>query len=276
MKKILVPTDYSDQARNAVEHAAQYAKAFNAGIYLFHAFHVPVPTMESTILLSLEDIETENEQRLKNEVTAVKNRHDLPSIEPICKVGFAEESIISTCSEKKCDLIIMGSDGATGLQEFLIGTNTAGVIEKTQCPILVVPNESAFKVPKNIVFAYDYHDIPSRQELDLLFQIVEKFGSSIQILHIDQPDEETDLKKAASGVKVDHLFEGIKHEMFFMQNDDVEEAILDFVKQKESDMVVMMPHKHGFFSRLFHTSSTVKMSFHTNVPLLCLPDNKEA
>lgn len=275
MKKILVPTDYSEQARNAVEHAIKLAENFNATVYLFHAFHVPVPTMESTILLSLDDIEAENEQRLKAESLRIKDelKPQIP-VEAISRVGFAEEAIVTTGEEERTDLIIMGSEGASGLEEFFVGTNTAGVIERSSCPVLCIPADYKFREPKNILFAYDYHEIKDKSELKLMFDIAQKFAANIQILHVDKPGEETDVKKAASGVKLEHLFEGIKHEMFFMQNEDVEEAILEFVKQKNSDMVVMMPHKHGFFSRLFHTSNTVKMSFHTPVPLLCLPDNK--
>lgn len=272
MKKILVPTDYSEQARNAVNHAMKLAENFKSSIYLFHAFHVPVPTMESTILLSLDDIEAENEQRLKKEAARIKQEYSsaIP-IETISRVGFAEEAIITTGEEEKTDLIIMGSEGASGLEEVFVGTNTAGVIERTTCPVMCVPVDFEFRIPKNIVFAYDYHEIKDKSELQLMFDLALKFNSTIQILHIDHPDEDTDVKKAASGVRLEHLFEGIKHELFFMQSETIEDAILDFIKQKQSDMVVMMPHKHGFFSRLFHTSNTVKMSFHTPVPLLCLP-----
>jgi nucleotide-binding universal stress UspA family protein len=273
MNKILVPTDYSDQAHNATDYAVKLAEKFNASILLFHAFHVPVPTMESTIILSLDDIEQENEQRLRKEAARVNSQYNNINVDAVCKVGFAEEAIVTTSKEKGCDLIVMGSSGASGIEEVLIGTNTAGVIERSKCPILVVPETYRFKAPKNILFAYDYHEINSTNELKTLLDIAKSFGATIQILHIDKPGEETDAKNAASGIKLDHLLEGYKHEMFFMQHDDVEEAILDFVKQKSSDMVVMMPHKHGFFSRLFHTSSTVKMAFHTHVPLLCLPDN---
>jgi nucleotide-binding universal stress UspA family protein len=273
MNKILVPTDYSEQAGNAVDYAVKVAQRFNASIVLFHAFHVPVPTMESTIILSLDDIEQENEQRLKKEAERIKAQYGGNlTIETLCKVGFAEEAIAATSQEKKCDLIIMGSNGASGIEEVLIGTNAAGVIERSKCPILVIPENYSYREPKNIVFAYDYHDIKNENELLLLKKIAKQYSSTIQVLHIDEPDHETTIKNAASGIKIDHLLDGYDHEMFFMQHDDIEEAILDFVKQKSSDMVVMMPHKHGFFSRLFHTSSTVKMAFHTHVPLLCLPD----
>lgn len=273
MKKILVPTDYSPQADNAVKYAVKAAEKFNATMILFHAFHVPVPTMESTIMISLEDIEQENEQRLRKEAQKINAVYDGKlNIKTLCRVGFAEEAIISTGEEQSTDLIIMGSNGASGLEEVLIGTNTAGVIEKTKCPVLVIPENFSYREPKQILFAYDYHEIKNPNELALLIEFAKVYDANVQILHVDKPGEKANVSEAVSGIKIDHIFEGVKHEMFFMEHEDIEEAILNFVTQKGSDMVVMCPHQHGFFSRLFHTSSTVKMSFHTHVPLLCLPD----
>ncbi len=272
MKTILVPTDFSKTAQNAINYAVEIAKLTKAKLVLFHAFHVPVIPSEVPIMLPTDEIEKDCIKGL-NEIAKkihLKHRKNL-AIECVCKYGFAVDEIDQFAKVKKVDLIVMGMQGSGYLSEKLIGSITTAMIRKSKCPIMAIEKSVKFRSIKKIVLANDYKEIRDKKILKPLKEFVELFNSHLYILNV-VPELEVipTAKEAAEGIKLEGSLKNIDHSFHSIWNEDITNGVNDFISKKKIDMVVMIPRKHKIFETIFNEPHAKRMAFHTSVPLLTL------
>ncbi|HKR05357.1 MAG TPA: universal stress protein, partial [Bacteroidia bacterium] len=186
--------------------------------------------------------------------------------------GFAVENIIFKAEEKHADLIVMGTKGANGLQEVLIGSNAGSVIEKSTCPVLIIPENAQFNTIDKIVFATDFCD-SDFYAIASLAKIGELFNSEIMIIHISQIGPTKDYEK--------DVLEWFKNELKYKANieyenisfhdlvgGNVDYELEDFIEKNKVNLLALSMRKRNLFSRLFERSLTKKMAYHTHIPLL--------
>lgn len=273
MRKFLVPTDFSRSAESSAEYAAAMAQYMNAGIVLFHAFHIPIPSTEApVVLISEEDLKNENMATLQKYAKSIQEK--FPGLEVSCLVssGFAAEEIPRVAISEKIDLVVMGVGGSGMVDEYLFGSTTVGVIRHTKIPVLVIPKNHVFAPPAGIVFSCDYSDLRQVSTVDLIKSITKDFNSHLYILSVEREGDRVSLEKAISGVHIEEGFKDIKHSLHFPYGDDVVAGINEFADKHKADWIIMIPHEHGFLDRLLNRSMTRKMVFHTHVPLFVIHD----
>lgn len=274
MKRILVPTDYSDAANNAAEYAVHLAKEINAKILLLHVYHVPVPPTESPIIVYTSgELQKNNEVALKKLANRLKGNSN---VEISCKavMGMAVEEILE--EEKKSNLIIMGMRGASKLSELILGSITTATLRKATIPTLIIPEKTKFKIPKKIVFACDFHSKTDYNTIEPLKELVQKFNSKLFVLNVKNKKEEASMEEAGAGLRLENKLAETNHIYYFSENEDLVTGINEFVKERKAEMVVTIPHRHNLFERLFRESNSKKIAFHTTIPLLTLPDNHKS
>lgn len=273
MKTILVPTDYSDVANNAVQYAVELAKYSNAKLVLMHAYQVPVPTGEAALLLvSPQDLQNENEKRIEKLEKALsdKAKGEL-KIESVVRIGFTVEEITHVIKEKHADLVVMGVTGEK-ISEVLIGSHTSSLMTKTQTPVLVVPKDAKFKEVRKIVLAYNYNDAVNKAAIDRIKSFAKLFQAKILVLDVEKPATIPMYENTAAGESLEKALKDTDHAMFFSAAEHIEDGINSFADEHQCDWVAMIPHKHTILSRLFHKSNTKKMAFHSHMPLLSVHD----
>jgi len=274
MKTILVPTDFSEAARNASEYATAYAKEFGYKLLLCHIYHLPVISVPEEPLLVLENPKVLK----KNQLQALQEEADFltknASIPIECRVseGFAVDEILEIEKELKPEFIIMGMETEGAFSELIIGSIATDVIRKTKTPILLIPEKAKFKKIDKITLAFDYKLKQDVEILAPLKQLVKESHAKLCVLNIGKVDFEKDAEKAIAGIKLEKFFNEIEYSAYFTENDDFTEGINDFVESSNTDLIAMIPHKHSFFTRLFKESHTKRIAFHTSVPLLTLPE----
>src|SRR6185369_16986926 len=156
MKTILIPTDFSSCADNALSYAAEFNKWYKGAILIFHSYLIPVPVTDLPLVPS--------DAELKNTAmnAVVKLKSEFMSAYPDMKFdvdvneGYVTDEIVEEEKKAKCDLVIMGTRGANGISELLIGSNTTSVVGKSICPVMVVPEYAKMKGLNKIVFAANY------------------------------------------------------------------------------------------------------------------------
>lgn len=270
MKTILVPTDFSEAAKNAAEYAINLAKVLNTKVTLFHVYHVPLPISEVPLMvITPDELQRENEAHLKKEAAHLQKKTGV-EVKYLTKMGLAVDEILE--EEKNASLIVMGMKGANKLSEALIGSITTETLRKAKTPVLVIPEKTEYKKPEKIVFAYDYDPRTDVHTLDALKNFMKPFGSKIYIVNVKQKKESVTVEKTTE-IKLENELSDVEHFYYFPEKEDLVDGINEFVKNKHADMIAMIPHRYSLFERLFHTSISKKMAFHTHVPLLALPDN---
>jgi len=271
MKTILVPTDFSDVSQNAINYASELGKFMNAKIILFHAYSFPVVATEALMMPEFSEFEKDCLTGLKKIERKIHEQYgESLSVECVCKCGFAVDEINMYAANHKVDLIIMGMQGAGYLTEKLIGSSTTSLIHQSTSPVLVIDKQVKYRDIKRIAFACDYAEIENNTILASMIKFAKIFKSHIYVLNIVSDLESFVEPKieAAEFDKLEDALDKVDHTFYYLNNEDVVEGVNHFVKEKDMDMVVMMPHKHSILENIFQASSTKRMAFHSKIPLL--------
>jgi nucleotide-binding universal stress UspA family protein len=272
MKTILIPTDFSDASRNAVEYGARLAQEKNANLVLLHVFHIPVVATDDPVLMpSFDQIEEDNMMFLKEFETEIRVKYNFTnSIESISKPGFLIDEIDDLVKEKNMDLIVMGIADAGKLSELLISSKSIGVIKKIHCPTIVVPENVIYRPVNTIVFACDIEKTEDTVAIDRVKNFVQLFNAKLMIFNVVANTEDMEREKQLFNEKLEFLFSTIPHSIHVETGEDLTDSINAFIDRNNADLLIMIPKKHTFFSELFRESSTKKMAFHSHIPLLAI------
>lgn len=268
--KILVPCDFSKISNNAALYAAKFANQVNAEIILFH-----VDSLEQK-RVSLESSLAYRECTL----LAYELESIVTGVNISCKVvagASTDSSIKDYAVNNNIDLIVMGTKGANSLEKVLFGSIAADIINKSPIPVITVPKYARFRNLKHIVYASDtciISEMHSRiQKLILLAQL---FDASIYILHVlpQYRQDYNEFNEEINIIKIkDSLIDEYKYKKISFNiscNDDVIEAINDFIADNETDLLAMFTHNLTFFESIFNASVSREMAFHSLVPLLTI------
>jgi nucleotide-binding universal stress UspA family protein len=272
MKTILVPTDFSECADNAITYAIEIARLTKAKLILFNVYQSQAIPAEVPILLPIEETAAEANEVLKRLVKRLqKKSKGQVQIEYKSAWGFPVEQINLFSEEHSIDLIVMGMQGAGFLAEKVIGSVTTALIRKAQHPVLAIDQHVKFKSLKKIVLACDYAETKNNEVLKPLKEFAQLFKSHIYVLNVISESEATPtITKAVAGIRLDRELESLDHSFHFTENKNVIEGINDFVEENTIDMVVMIPRMHTSLKDIFSEPNTKRMAFHTKTPLLAI------
>jgi nucleotide-binding universal stress UspA family protein len=274
MKTILVPTDFSEAARNASEYAVAYAKEFGYKLLLCHVYHLPVMSVPEEPLLVMENPKILRKNHLESlqEEAAFLSKDNQVEIECQVAEGFAVDEILNLENEIHPSLIVMGMETEGTFSELIIGSIATDVIRKTKTPIILVPEKAKFKKIERVTLAYDYKLKQEVEILEPLKALLKSCNAKLFILHVGKEDPQENAEKAIAGIKLEKYFSDQVFSSHFAESDDFTTGVNNFIESSSTDLIAMIPHKHNFLERLFKESHTKKIAFHTNVPLLTLPE----
>jgi len=278
MKNILFPTDFSPNADNALNYAVEIARKIKGNLILFHAYSVQLidPNMPAEIYLSAyqeeEKSAKENLETLSKRLIESNKGDDgssLFNIDTIVSQGLVVDEVLALSDEFKIDMIIMGTHGASGITEFILGSNTASVIEKASIPVLAIPRNIDYGNINNIVYAYD--DIMSGlPKFNRLLDFAKIYDSEITLLHIIESGKDTTELNKKEFEKIKGAVNYGKIRLELVKEENILEGINDYVNSNNVDILAMTIKKRSLFDKIFSRSLTKKMAYHTKVPLLAL------
>lgn len=280
MKKILLPTDFSENAFNAISYAVQLFANDECVFYLLNTYTPILYDNEYLIYSSTQPTLTEiyknNSKKGLNRVLRRLKKNfpnDKHEYHKISSFNMLTDEMKEQVKEKEIDLVVMGTKGATGADEILFGTHTVQAIKKTQCPLLAIPAHFDYKPPKNILFPTDFEaDQPNL--LEILKDIAGNNSSKIHILHVyfgaELSEDQEKRKKALA-----QTFKDYGHHFYSIAEKSVPQAIYDFQEDNPVEMLVMVNNKHSFFENLLFRPVINEIGFHVKVPFLVIPSEKK-
>lgn len=280
MKKILLPTDFSENAYNAIKYAVQLFKDEECTFYLLNTY-TPVLYDSEYILyspssLSLDEIYKKNsqkglekvEKKIKKEFSN-SNHH----FEKVSAFSLLNEEIKEQVKQKNIDLVVMGTQGATGAEQILFGTHTVHAIKRVKCPLLAIPSGFNYKSPQKILFSTDFDVNYTKDHLKILMDIASNHKAKIQVLHISFGFELEPEQKKAKEVLADYL-QDTSHTFYSIEKETVTSGIYHFQKENDVDMLVMISNKHSFFENLLFRPVINEIGFKLKTPFLVIPSGK--
>ncbi|HAI38593.1 MAG TPA: universal stress protein, partial [Maribacter sp.] len=184
-------------------------------------------------------------------------------------LNVLSSEITRTVEAEKIDIIVMGTQGASGAKEILLGTNTVHVIKNAKCPVLVIPSSFEYEAPEQILFPNDFEVWLDKKSLEQLLKITHSHISQVNVMHVYTGDELNPIQEKNKEQLAKVLSEsGFFHEV---PSNEVIAAINEFQIKQKINLLVMIQNKHTFFERLFIEPVIKKIGFHVTVPFLVIP-----
>lgn len=270
MKRILIPTDFSATSYNAVEFAMNLYKGEQNIIYLLHSIYDSGEILHSSVYDIYKKQAEIGLGKVENmmKIKFPDSKITFKKIPGINLLGDAVEEIVES---EDIDLVIMGTRGASGMQELLFGSYTVSTLKKVSCPLLVIPSTYRFRLPEKIVLATDYTVSFNDYPLENFIAVAEKYNAEVDVLHINNGkclSKTQLLNKHYLSLKLIDL----KADFQEVKGANIEEAIFDYEKNNPIDLLVMIKNKHSLLEKLFAGSNINRIGYHTSFPFLVLPE----
>ena len=276
MRKILIPTDFSENALNAIKYALELFKYERSEFIIMHAFADEV--YEHTIEMPRELFELYKEkvweqsdkklQKLVAEMLAIspnpKHKYDYISV-----FGSLVDEANTIVDKENIDVLVMGTKGKSNDRDVLFGSNALQVIKYVKCPVLAIPSKYHDVHPQNILFTTVYQLPYKRRELKLLSTIAKRFVATIKVLHISKFSELSHRQLDNQDIIKCGIQEN-KTEFLNQEGEDVTLTINDFIKKNNIDMLVMVNTRRSYFENVLNTSTIEKIGWQIQIPFLVL------
>lgn len=273
MKSILVPTDFSKCASNALKYALEIAQASGAGVTVLHVVF-PNEGVDNNVynVFWSDEYMAERIKGLDDWAQRVLRKSQFKNV-PVkseCTIGFPVASICETADKLDSDLIVMGTTGATGLRGVFLGSIAAGVLSKTSRPVLSIPKKADQAKGMDAVYATDFRFKITDRSLQVLREVLAMKGSKLRIVHImDKVGEQVDKSREET---LGHKLGDIPHDFHYLHDRDVAQAISNFIESTDASALISIAHEHSLLHRLFFDSITRRFAHRVHVPMLTLHD----
>ncbi|WP_176956138.1 universal stress protein [Catalinimonas alkaloidigena] len=271
IRGILVPTDFSTCAEQALHYALTLAERSGAYLVFCHTLHAPLATEPAPKrvqqLRHMRDAAEHNFQELQKRLPMLGN---LPSVFRI-EEGNLQDHLRHCIPDDRIDLIVMGTRGADGIAE-LLGSNTSDTIRRAPCPVLAVPENAPLRPVRRIAFATDATALRP-EALQPLADLVALLDAELQVVYVEATSARPGTAAHPNRSVLEAAFPQASVSFHQIAHPRVEEGLAIFMTQHATDLLAMMPRSHTFFDRLFKGSHTHRMALHSTVPLFTFREN---
>lgn len=273
MKKILVPIDFSKQAEYAAKVAAKIAEQTGGELHLLHVLELPTDIIDPsnygntdnnspTTLLYLKKAQEQFEKLTK--------RYFLRNVKIVKSVFFHKtfDGIMAESKKQNIDLVVMGSQGTSGFDEILVGSNTEKVVRHSDIPVIVIKKEiDDFKM-NDIIFASDFREY-YKDSFKKLVGFANKFNAKIHLLRVITPAHFENSFTAKQNIKKFIADTEVGEHSINLYNDkSIEDGVLHFGEEIEADIIAFNTHKKRGLIHLFSNSISGSITNHAIRPII--------
>ena len=263
MKKILFPTDFSPAAHNAFKYAIALAKETRAKIDMIHVYSVPFTGTDLYLDLSQQrELRIQKQMQKEEQLASFCKEYDFNNFgdKLIFPSIFIHQEIIDR-SKKGCDLVVIGTKGERNALNKLIGSVTTRLMMNAGCPVLAVPENAIYKGINEITYATTF-SFKDKHFLAELAEFGSTFNARIHFLYVSGDTRH----EMEDEVYIEGL-PSMKVKFSVVNNPSLMDGVDKFIKTHPSDVLALYIPKRSLWERLFHSSFSKKMTFHTDTPL---------
>lgn len=273
MKTIIVPTDFSPAAKNAMNFATDMAVSINASMMLLHVYQVPVSMTDvPVVLVSADELRKSSETKLRElkeeltNITAGKIK-----IYTEARMGDVSDELEDVCKHIQPFAVIMGTHGASGVERILFGSTALTAIRHLKWPVIVVPPGKKYgRGIKKIGFACDFKKVVENTPIQFIKNMVKEFGAELHVLNVDYENKHFKPETPEESLLLHTLLEDLNPSYHFINHIDIEDGINEFAETNNIDLLITIPKKHKLLDSLFKPSSTKQLVTQSHVPVMCV------
>lgn len=280
MKKILVLTDFSENAKAAEKYALQLAIHVNGNLILYNTYsrqrekisgNVVWPhSTPSSELQSISNLQARVNE-LNHDLRKIKDNIHKPEIRHLGNAGSLPGKLNEIIAENNIWLCVMGTKGESFANNALFGSNVFKVLEEINCPVLIIPKEAEYKKLKKIAYATDFRS-SDVDIIDWLYKLADPLKIGLILVHVSA-DTITDSEKEVlrSQEKIyKSQFSGTTIKIY--EGENIQDSLHKVAEQLDVSMLALLHRRQEFFESLFRASISHKMIKHTEIPVLIFSD----
>ncbi|HEY6160872.1 MAG TPA: universal stress protein [Bacteroidia bacterium] len=275
VKRILVPIDFSETSLLALEHAGFMAKLFKADLYLTHVIEISEYTYSiydpAVKFLDLDEIRKIVIEKLDELAKRTRKEYGV-HVNTICTNGRIPRDIVDTSKENAIDLIVMGTHGASGSEEFFIGSNAHRTVTLSACPVITVQTHAKKTGFRNILLPID-NTLHSRQKVDYAIEIAKHYHSKIHVLGLPESNADEDMKKFMIKLEaVEHAIKkaGLTYSIETIFSKNIAREAMDYAPKVNADLTVIMTDHESNLTGMFLGVRAKQVVNHSKVPVLSI------
>ncbi|SHJ44448.1 Nucleotide-binding universal stress protein, UspA family [Arenibacter nanhaiticus] len=278
MKKIVLPTDFSENAWNAISYALQFFKNEKCTFYILHVYTPAFYRIDYLIggpdFTAIPDSGVaDSVARLEKILKDIKRQYPNPNhrFKTVSAFNTLTDEIMELCQSEGVDLIVMGTQGASGVKEIFLGTNSVQVIRKAKIPVLLVPAYYEFENIGAILFPTDYLTHYKKDELQYIIDLSLLHKATLIVMHVLEAKSLTSVQqKNKEYLQAD--LAAVKPQFKEMEGHNMPNAVQEYIDLYQLDLLVMMNRSHTFLEKLLVKQNVDAIGLYTKVPFLVLRD----
>jgi len=279
---ILIPTDFSSTAHHAFLHAVAIARTFGARLSIMHVRELYSHEMILPDVMAHElDLNQEYDRKVTENLEAWRSEaveQGAGQVDIVLSIGRIAQEVRNYTQEENVDLVVMGTHGTKGVEEFFLGSNAFRVISVVKCPVLTVRAESAVIGYKNIVVPMD--DTPSsRQKLMFCSDWAKAFGAQLKLLCLcDMADQQRmkHLDAVCGQVSEALQAENVPFSINHVEADNNAEEAMRYAEYGDADLIIIMSETETTIGGLLIGSYAQQVVNHSKIPVLTIhPEERD-
>ena len=281
MQKILIPTDFSENAWNAIDYAMQLFRNRRCTFYLLNTYTPVIPS--SRFMAKMIDgvrivdaVRENSEQGLNKTVRRIQTKYGNPnhSFETISSFNLLVEEVKDIVETFGINLVVTGTKGASGVDEVFMGSNTVRIIKSVRkCPVLAIPYHFEYVTPTEIAFATDFNLFYTTSELEPLLDLAKMFKATIRIVHVQYGIKAlTELQQFNLNMLRRYLNDVEHYVHTVSELNSVSHTLETFSKELGIHLLAMLNYQHSYMEKMTREPIIKRTAFHTQIPLLVIPE----
>lgn len=276
MKTLIVPTDFSPAATNAMNYAANMALQINASVMLFHVYQVPVAVTDvPLVLVSVDELKAQAEKKLEE---LKKNLQHITSgklkIYAEARLGSTANELEDVCKKINPFAVVMGSVGHSAMERALFGSTTLTAIKHLTFPVICVPKGKEYGTGiKKIGLACDFREVVATTPATAIKNFIKEFNAELHVLNVDYKNRHFKPDTPEQSALLHTELQELNPKYDFIDHEDIEDGINEFAEKNNLDLIIAIPKKHKLLEGIFKSSSTKQLVFGSHIPVMCVHED---
>lgn len=264
--KVLCPIDFSKHSVSALRYASRVAEDLGAELHIMHVFRV------AQVVESLKELKEELTKKHLASIEGLVNQ-DLASHSgetvKVVQYGIPDTEIIDYVKNNEIDLVVMGSQGNSTLQNRFMGSVAAAVVDKVKVPTMILPSEQIIEyAPSKVLLALDNLELEHEGSFRIPMRLADKWNKKIDVVHISAAND----KSFPFDPFVGNFLKDHYGEIHLLEDNNVGYTLMDFVKKQDYSLMIMVNRTRGFWAKLFNKNHIAEEIYRCFVPLLIVPE----
>lgn len=276
MRKIVIPSDFSENAFNALKFAVELFRYERCEFYVLHAYADEVYNNEGVLTQEFldefkETTRKNSDEELKKICERIKENFHNPRhrFHTISAFGMLIDEVNDLAERENADIIITSTRGKSNDRKITFGSNTLQIIKYVQCPVLSIPESYEFSDLKKILFPTNYLLPYQKRELKLVGELARSFGTEIHMLYVSRFPIDSFRQKDNQQAIQDQFYD-VKMEYHQVADKEKTEAILDTIDELDIDLLILVNSRHSYLENILYKSTLDKIGLHPKIPFLVL------